>query len=157
MSRYLIHVTLDTGDSRRSARADVDDAVLTLVAQNLKDALGAGDVETALVGPPGYVLKATSAGGALIATVLARGDVMTPVVTFAVATRARHAERLWRMLHDVDRGGLPAPLTDPDVTPAPPWLGARLEVGAIEHAAALGWIADYERCAAWAWIEGAAE
>ena len=155
--RYLWHVTLDTGHGARSPRTAVDDAVVAAVGDNLRGALDAGDDRTPLVGPPGYTLRATSAQGALMATVYARRYAplppCVPLVTFAVATRARHASKLWRAMHVAGR----VYETDPDVTPAPPYLAVRIEPSVVVDMGALAWLADYERCAAWAWIEGAAQ
>lgn len=144
---YLWHITLETGHSRRSPRAEVDDEVVAVMAAFVVRALNSGAVAP-MPGPLGYGARVSGEGGVLMVTI-ARLPLV-PLVTFGVATRSRHSARLWRLLHD----GAASPLrTDRADVPSPPWLGVRLEPGILSDPTALSWLADAERCIAWAWIE----
>jgi len=144
LSNYLWHITLETGHSRRSLRTEVSDEIILMLRPHLEGALRRGTVPLPIEG--GYQLKATAAGAFLVGTILDRDD--TPIVTFGVAPRSRGAAKLWAMLHD----GRPTDTEAPQ-PPAAPWLAVRMEFGALDFPDALDWLADYERCIAWTWIE----
>jgi hypothetical protein len=148
--RYLWHVTLNTGHGRRSPRSEVSAAAIEAVGRNLDEALAAGTF-VPLTGPPGYLLKADAVGASLTASVAADSEHgPMPLVTFGVALRARNAGRLWRLLHDVKGYDF---ATDPEVVAKPPWCAVRLYDTIGLDMAAMAWLGDFERCAAWAWIE----
>lgn len=141
---YLWHMTLDTGHGHKSPRADVSDVVIKHLRPHLERAIANKTDPVPIDG--GYALYATADGAWLLATVLDRD--MAPIVTFGVAPRSRGAGRLWQMLHD----GRPDLTTEPAQPPAAPWCAVRIEDQA-RLLPAVEWIADYERCIAWAWIE----
>lgn len=143
--RYLWHVTLDTGHSRRSYRNEVDDAVITLVRQQINEALSGLHV----VIRPGYTLMANTAAGALLVTVIA--DTNAPLCTIAIARNSRQSRDLWSMLKQPVEIGAVA-TGEP---PPPPWCAVRLYPGLAEHVDALAWLGDFERCVAWGWIDRA--
>lgn len=142
---YLYHVTLDSGDIGTFPREEMTDEALAALAPHLKRALGRGKD---IIPTTTCTLMASHAGPFLMGTIL--NFTGAPILTFGVAPRARGAEKLWDMLTTerefaVDTGGVPPT----------PWLAARMEPGAsavtIER-----WMASYERCVAWVWIEGMA-
>ncbi len=146
MSDYLYHITLDTGDIARSVRADVSRDVIVALGSHLKSAIGN---KRDIIPTTTHVLMASHAGPNLLCTILGLGS--RPILTFGVAPRARGAEKLWAMLTQE------RPLaSDPGEPPEAPWLAVRMEAGASESSLE-GWMPDYERCIAWAWIEGAAK
>lgn len=152
--RYLIHITLDTGHSRRSPRGEVDDAAIAAVQDGLTRALARPGAEVAVPGMDGWAYSATAQGRALIVTVWRRiAELKAPVVTFGVAAHSRAGAGLWRVLHQ-PRGGIATPYaTSPDRVPPEPWVAARMEAGvALVDPEALTWIADFERVVGWAWI-----
>lgn len=140
---YIWHVTLNTGHGRRSPRSEVDAGALRLVADHLERAI---EADSPLPGNTGCQLMATASGPWLIATVMS-GDA--PLVTIGVAPRSRGAGRLWAMLHD-SRIDL---MTNPADVPRPPWCAARLEPGLAAYPDTAGWLGDYERLIAWAWLD----
>lgn len=142
--KYLWHVTLDTGHGRRSPRSEAKDNAVTAAALDLMDALHDGEAPIALM--PGYKLKATRAGTALICTVF-RGTEF-PLVTFGVVGRARGSAQLWQILHDGRQLA-----THPGDIPSAPWCAVRTEAGLAYDPASADWLGDYERLIAWAWIE----
>lgn len=140
---YLNHITLSPGHTRRSPRAEVSDETIKALQPWLKAGLKTGE-DTPLPGDLGAIYSAslTLLDGSLNCTVK-RGEL--PLVQFAVAARSRHA-RLWPLL-----AGLAG---NPDLPePGTPWLAVRLLPGLQSDLAATGWLGDFERCAAWAWID----
>lgn len=149
--RYLQHITLDTGHVARSPRSGVDDAIVTLVRQMIDEALAGLSPEV----QPGYTIKAASEGGSLMVSVYAGAD--NPICTIGVALDTAQSDTLWPLLRDLE--GLATIGADPSLRPPkhppdPPWCAVRLNPGLIEVRDATLWLGDFERCVAWAWIEG---
>jgi hypothetical protein len=145
MPEYLWHVTLDTGQARRSPRAEVSEATLAIVGPHLRQAIQAGSAPLPM--PGGWALKATASGKMLLATIVSPAGV--PILTFGVAPRTRDAARLWTIV----LGGRSYPAEiEPGQPPAAPWCAVRIETPELVPQIA-GWAADYERCIARAWIE----
>ena len=69
-----------------------------------------------------------------------------PLVTFGVAQRSRHSEPLWAML--MANFEHPAGIKQPGT----PWCAVVMHLSIMAYADAIGWLADFERCCAWAWI-----
>lgn len=155
-TRYVEHITLATGHTRRSPRSEVADEVVTALACSLRAAIAGAQVPVPYV-TPRCTLTATGEGRCLVATVWGGGDDRgrpVPLVTIGVATHARCGGQVWRLLHD---HALLPPRTDRDRQPPAPWCAARLEPGVALHREVDDWIGDYERCLAWAWIEVVSE
>jgi hypothetical protein len=74
-----------------------------------------------------------------------------PLVTIAVAAKSKVSARLWSELQRPIPGSSPA-AGDP---PRAPWVAARLYPTLALDPDAAVWLGDFERCLAWAWIEGA--
>lgn len=139
MTLYINHITLDTGDNRRSPRDEVPDAVIATLKPHIDAALRGGSAPI-----PGSddTLKATATGAFLVATVLIEGAA--PAVTFGVAPRSRGAAKLWEMLHLGHETE-----TEIGQPPPAPWCAVRIEDTTLASAP---WLADYERCIAWTWL-----
>jgi hypothetical protein len=135
----IYHVTLQTGYTRRSYRQDVSDGTIA----RLRPLVGA-DGEYAIPGIDGRRLWVTRTGRLLLATVLAD----TAICTLAVADRSVGADRLWEMIHEKTRAA-----TDPARPPLAPWCAARLEPGFVSCTDETVWLADFERCLAWSFLE----
>ena len=74
-----------------------------------------------------------------------------PVVTFGVAANAKDSAKLWRLLH---QGGAGKHATNPERPPTAPWIRVRMEAGAASTPRDdLLWLANFERCLGWAFIE----
>ena len=130
----LHHYTVESGHLRESPRSEVGDDVIAL----LVPLLVAG--EHAMPHPTGYRLRVTVDGTALAATV--HSPAGAPLVTTVVV---------------VDEAGLAAALrvtgARPPMPLRPPAAIVTLHPTARLDAGSLGWLGDFERCLAWAWIE----
>jgi len=147
---YLHHVTITTGHSRRSSRADASDEAIAAVAAWIQAALRQpGPVP--LMPPFGdYVAQALTTDGALVVTLYGRAPQVgprLPLVSMAVATRSRHGRDLW----DVLLKGAPRALPHLARPPAP-WCAVTVHPTAPSDLEALSWAADFELVVAWAWI-----
>jgi len=141
--RYLWHVTLSTGHTRKSFRHEVADDVIEVCRGLLARALRG---PTPIPGMP-VVMTAESSRRRLIVRVTSDGE---PVVTFGVARHSTAGATLWRLL--TETSVLPVHAMAQRCPPEP-WCAARLEPGIDrldrETITALG---DFERCIAWAWL-----
>lgn len=142
MTDYLYHITLDTGDIATSPRSAVSAGALADLGPHIDRALDRG---RDIIPTTACTLMAATAGGALIGTILGIGE--RPILTFGVATHSRNSGKLWEILQ---QGRTFA--SDPGAPPPVPWLAVRMEPAASPSTLA-PWMADYERCMAWAWIE----
>ena len=138
--KYLWHITLDTGHRRKSYHNEVSPAAATLVRQQIDEALNGLTPDIM----PGYGLMASTAGGALLATVMAGGE---PICTIAVARNSRQSGALWDLIHQDQ-----ADASASDDPPQAPWCAVRLHPALNDHVTALRWLGDFERVAAWSWI-----
>lgn len=153
--RYLQHVTLNTGDIRRSPRSEVANDVVARLRPLVERALTGEHV--AVPGEAGYTMTGVEQAHCCLVTLWApspmggtAGPDLIPVLTLGIAARSRCGAYLWRKMHE--RQDLTY-ATDPDRTPPEPWLAERLDVGAAHHADAMEWTGDFARCAAWTWLE----
>jgi hypothetical protein len=96
--------------------------------------------------PADYRIKVTSEGNALIVTVFANHR---PLVTFGVAADEPAEDLLWPALEEHHRSlaGTDSPARKPTSVP---WVAAVVMFATPDEAF---WIADLERCFAWAWLE----
>ena len=128
----MLHLTLTTGHIRRSPRSEVGDDVI----EGLRPLVAAGGGPLAPM--PGYRVTITRAGRDAMFT-LWRGE--QPVVTCALAVE--DPAGVWRALGRVV-GDTPMPAEVP-------WLA--VEIHDVSQPEDLHWIADAERCLAWALME----
>lgn len=149
--RYIWHVTLNTGDTRRSPRSEVSDEAV-IVCRDLIDRATAG-AEPRIPGQDATLTMAAE-GRCALATVWALAD-HAPLVTIGFAAHSRCAPRLWEILHDpASRMPQQPPIaTRIGERPDAPWCAARIEIGLALHVEDAHWLGDFERCLAWAWIE----
>lgn len=144
------HITLTTGHSRESPRADVADDILPVVGDLLTRSLAGESVPVPWT-PDLCTIRASAAESALLVTVYAEGGKRVPLVTMGVCAREPDSALLWRLLHESAVG---TPITtDPARPPAVPWCGVRIEVGLLLHPQPAEWLGDFERCLSWWWIE----
>jgi hypothetical protein len=144
----VLHYTLNTDHCRVSPRSEVPDHALPLLAPLLEFG------EHRLPGKLGqkYRLVVPAADAGFAATVC-RGDA--PLVTLGVAATEEDAAVVWPALEGLylqitDTGplaaaGLPAPHRPESL----PWCAVVL-LGPLGEAP--GWLSDFERCLAWAWL-----
>jgi hypothetical protein len=153
---HLHHITLDTGDVRRSPRAEVRDHIVADLRESMRDTLADPGGRTPIPAIAGYSYSASAGGGALLVTIWGTIDRSpAPVATFGVARDQAAARALWPAMHHTRPGLESSPyLTTAGEVPTAPWIAARMEIGATLIAATdLLWMADFERVMAWAWIE----
>ena len=142
--RYLYHVTLQTGHSRKSYRSEVSDDAIAFCRELLKRIDSGERVE---IPPGGYFLSGRLGGKCASFSVYAGSELL---VAFGVAENERCGAALWRGLHNTE--GLPT-TTKPEQQPRAPWCGVALAEGLTLHLDAGNWIADFERVIAWAFLE----
>lgn len=146
--RYIQHVTLQTGHSRRTYRDEVADPDIRAATDAL-DRSKHERVRLPQLGPE-YALTASWEGHNAMLCTIWLGQA--PVVTFGVARNSRASAGLWRILL---RQKVGAPIVmDESSRPEPPWIAARIEVGAAlagpEQMMAIG---GMESVIAFAWLE----
>lgn len=169
--RYLEHLTITSGDSRRCWREEVADEILDMLRPLIDRAIETGrhvplpDV----VSPRSTITASQGRARALLVTVwgpaLPQGSFSgiatskggrvqvhpappIPLVTLGVAPTSLASAELWRKM--VPGGGeeqLPQP-----PAPSVPWVAVRLHETATLWPEALSWLGDFERCLAWAWV-----
>lgn len=141
---------------RESLRSEVGDDVASRLRYLLALAC-AGEAAPVGVGLSGWAMTARERPGSLSVRVYAPNGL--PVAVFAAGAEheaPRGRNEAWRRvvseaLWFVD-GASPdtLPLAEP---PEPLWLiGAQLP-SILEYPDSVGWLADFERCAAWAWLD----
>lgn len=142
----MLHYTLNTGHIRSSPRSELRDDVV----QSMLHLLLPGKHELPV---PGFNSLAHINGTSLLVQVFS-DDL--PAVTFAVAPDAQAASYLWPHLEKayLHLGDLPGfrtnDLESPRKPAHTPWVAAMTIFGSAED---WEWIADMERCVAWAWVE----
>ncbi len=156
MIKYLNHITLSTGDCRRSPRAEVDDETLALLHPWLTRSLASGRIEPLPVAPLSHYGARVIKEIGLLATIYGpRGPhnpgaphpgEHVPIVTLGVAQRTREADDLWA--HLVANFGAQNGIA----MPAAPWCAVVLHQNIVAFSEAAEWLGDLERCIAWAWI-----
>ena len=144
---YLHHITLSTGHTRRSPRAEVSDDTVQALTPWLQAAL-AYQHDYPLpghLGAYGYVMQAYLREGALICHV---GQLYAgPLVTFGVAARSRQSGELWAWL--CAQYGSATALQ----APGTPWCAVHLHPAYMQQQRDLNdWVGDFERCVAWTWL-----
>jgi len=162
---FLHHIDITTGRSRRAQRSEVAETVLDVVGPWLDQAMLADNpLKAPPVALPVPELAEFSAHiypspGGLVVTVYGP-DILTvppapsapiPLVTFGVARRERNAKKLWDYLVQTTPG-----LRFPPAMPGVPWLGA-VPYQTLQFFPDASWLADFESCVAWAWIERVAD
>lgn len=152
----LLHVTAHDGHTRLSLRSEVGDRVASelrfLLA--LACALGAAPLG---IGVSGWAMTARERPGSL--SVRVHGPNGLAVASFAAGAEhdaPRGRDDAWRRVVDEAtwflRGASPGapPLVEP---PEPPWLIGALLPAILAYPESAGWLADFERCAAWVWLD----
>ena len=150
MSRYLHHVTLTTGHTRRTWRHEIEPDLMPTLIALVRAACEPGGAPIPGVEPPCRLLidDRGRCARATVATI----DTEDPIITFGIATHSRCGARLWRELHETV---MPVQ-TVADEWPVEPWCAVRLDPGATLYMPPhplLPVLADLERCVAWAWME----
>lgn len=159
----MLHYTLNTGHTRVSPRAEVSDHAIAVIRPLLQIGVHALPIA-------GYEVNVVDALTAMIFAT-ATGAVEVPMpgppveaeiswprmcVNMSVAADDAAADRLWPLLEEhylgvtECRGFRSADFASPKRPATTPWCAAFVVLATPDEAA---WIADFERCLAWAWIE----
>ncbi len=156
MEPYINHVTLITGHIARTGRADVADEVLSVLYPWLVQALVSSTPLALPVPALSHYSAMVLTDGGMVATIYAPlgphtpgtpyvGNT-TPLVTIGVAQRSRQGRDMWAKL--VANFGAKPGIKQP----AEPWCAVALHPALLSYPDTMEWIADFERCLAWAWI-----
>jgi hypothetical protein len=145
---YLRHITLSTGHTRRSPRAEVLPGTTKALRPWLAACIKHVD-DYPLPGPlgtlHGFVMQANVRDGALICHV---GQMQAgPLVTFGIAARSRQSGELWAWL--CAQYGSVNTMT----APSTPWCAVHLHPAYTEQQGMSAWVGDFERCVAWTWLD----
>lgn len=153
VARWLEHVTLTTGHSRRSYADEVSDAALVL-CRELVAQLDGDPTKLVPIPRTGWSLTGVSKAGRCLTVSIVRRP-SEPIVMMSVAAHSKCGASAWRELHRyADEWRLPY-VTDPRRPPPEPWCAALLDTAApAESPEGLMMLGDFERCLAWAFLEG---
>lgn len=145
----MLHYTLSTNHTRVSPRGEVSDDAIAMLAPYLTPGRHR-------LSPPldDYEVTTTIDNRSMLATVSAPGD--RPCVTFAIAADDDSAGLVWASIESLylqitdSKGFRAANFESPHQPPTTPWCAA---VPILATADEAFWMADFERCLAWAFIE----
>lgn len=157
MSKYITHITLNTGHSSRIQDGDVVGETLGRITPWLHALVQSGQLmPLPASGLSAYTAHASVQDGALVLTVY--GPTVTdagpmlgmqpPIVTIGVAKKARHAH-LWALM---TTGAHMPPPAKGIKAPQTPWCAIAIWPSSELCADAFEWLGDFERCVAWAWV-----
>lgn len=146
---FIRHITLTSGHSRDSQPGEMPRSVRAALAP-LIERMAAGEVAEAIPVPgmPGYSITGRASKHCLVAVVW-RDRPARALASIGVAARSRCGAPIWRALHTW--GEVPV-VTDPAQCPAAPWVAVALDTLDPDEPA-LGWLGDFERCLAWAFVD----
>jgi hypothetical protein len=151
--RFLQHITLTSGDRRRSPRSEVSDETIAVLRPLLDRALRGEHVP--VPGQPGYTMTGGSTGRCAMITLWRVMSDSTgrriPCLHIGIADHSRCGAALWCKLHDLAGDRLPV-ATDPDRQPVTPWCGDLLDIGLALDPQISGWTGDFSRCVAWTFL-----
>jgi hypothetical protein len=141
---------MNTGHERVSPRAEVSAEALAAVAPLLQPG------RHPIPGTAGYAVEAEHVGGGVLNAHVLAPDGRTCVIFSALRSREAadaywpHWERLYLSLTDDLPGLRAADFAAPRPPSAVPWVSAITLYATPDEAY---WIADFERCVAWAWLD----
>lgn len=121
-----MHVTLTTGHTKRTYRDEVADESV-VGAMDLLERAQHERVRMPGLGDDMAITVTSEGRSAMIATIW-QGEV--PVVTFGVARNSRASAGLWRILLRTATPEHTPIVLDESSRPQPPWIAARIEIGA---------------------------
>jgi hypothetical protein len=157
------HVTLNNGHTRWSSREEVDPEVLGLLAPMARSGrhpIAQTDCHVSVTSLPGVALFTVEAPPVpeLPATPYA------PLATCAVIWTTEHEQQVWESMEklhlQIAESGDGAMLASgalaasPDKPASLPWLAIVLLPGSAFYPQHMNWLGEFERCLAWAFLEG---
>jgi hypothetical protein len=148
--KYLHHVTLTTGDTRRSYRDEVSDDAIAW-ARSVWNIMTHPGKRLGLDPMPGYWIYGEMPNSKSLRCEITKGKPLepTPIVTFGIAAHSRAGAKLWRDL--IETATTPVVAID---CPPEPWIAARIELGAAKaEEESMIMIGDLERVIGWHFLE----
>lgn len=148
----MLHYTLNTGHTRTSPRSEVGDDVIAKMASLLGP--GHHDLGRFAETFRGYHVTVPECDAGLVATLWSE---KAPLVTFGVAATEEDEDVVWPVLEQMYLKLTELPVlrsADFQASRKPdslPWLAVVLVAPHLVPS----WVADFERCLAWAWLEKA--
>ncbi|SQF65673.1 Uncharacterised protein [Actinobacillus pleuropneumoniae] len=140
--KYIYHVTIDNGHTRRSPRSEVRQETINIFVPWVKNMLN-GQPQGII--DDKYSCRAEMHNSKMCEFVISRlTDDMaaTDVIRFVVCRHSRHKQNAWALVSGV---GEP---------PEVPFCAVKFEglnlIDDLEH---IGEFGDFERCVAWTWME----
>ncbi|MDK8182139.1 hypothetical protein [Paenibacillus sp. UMB4589-SE434] len=140
---YFNHITLNTGHSRKSYPSEVEKEIYFILHRLYKDIFNGG----ADLFDGRYVVKGSQDDSGAVVTVYKAEIDLMPILTTGISRYRK--SKLWELLHSSST----APLkTNAKFPPAAPWVGDRLEVGAMIDTEALTWTAGFSKSIGWIYL-----
>lgn len=146
------HITMQTGHVRHIEAGEVIGETLARVRPWLRVLVDTGEQMPLPVNLLAhYTARVAVEDDMLLLSLFspARRDTgSTPLVTIGLVRSAEHAPVMWGLLTSSQM-----PPVAPEATmPAAPYCGVILWPTITLDPAAVGWLGDFERCVAWAWL-----
>lgn len=143
------HVTMTTGHTCDSSRAEVADDVMATLRAWLSAAAQSGKPLPLPEPFDAYPASILIDGGSLVATIYSAASSgqprIKPLPLCVIGVSQDQQPALWSLLIEL-HGQRAAP------QPAAPWCAVALLPPLALDQAAAQWLGDFERCLAWAWI-----
>lgn len=156
--RFLMHVTLTSGDLRRSPLSEVSPDTIAILGPLIEQALCG---QHALIpGQPSYTMTGGASSRCAMITLWRIVPDTTgeriPVLHVGIAGHSRCGAALWRRMHELAGTRLPI-VASPDHQPVTPWCADLLDIGIALDPQITGWTGDWSRCVAWTYLTMIAE
>lgn len=143
--KYIYHVTINTGDIRKSPRSEVDQDIIDLMKKWIKN-LEKGELQA--VYEDKYAVRINQSSGKMIEFYIFRIDdnfEQTDLIQMVVCKHSSKKEIAWSLFGE--NNSIPVPKV--------PFCGVKLiqeniKINDFPH---LSLLADFERCLAWGWLE----
>ena len=135
--KYINHVTLNTGHTRKSYPNEVDRELYFILKRILNDSFQPEGAKLF----DAYILKGTPLESGAIFTLYKDGKI--PILTTA-ATRNQNSE-LWKMLLETSTITINKKLAEPIA----PYIVDRIEIGLVFDLQASSWTGDMSKCLGW--------
>lgn len=150
MTKYLWHVTMQTGSMRKSPRSEVDKRLMKKINALYEKSV---DEKTPLViDRVKYIIWSTAAPEGYMTTLA--GEINGDLVPIWMLGVSLNDYFIWEVMHQ--HIVVTPIMTKVEDRPPLPYLVDRLESGYAYFPQAMEWVGDFSRCMAWAALEGEA-
>lgn len=135
---YINHVTLNTGNARKTTPNEVNKEIYFILKRLYNDSLN-GKVEVF----DGYTMKTIKENTGTVITLYSKNNF--PILTTAIS-KSDKLGILWNMMHDSSASQLK---TRSDKPIELPYIADRIEPSAVMDISAMSWTGDFSRCMGW--------